>query len=297
MEFKKSKKLSYCYLTAVYLLALAVAVLCYRLMPTNIALLKVLAADVCATVIVYIGSLIINNSSVYDPYWSIQPIVIVIGLAISFGANSVLKVFALIAVLLWGIRLTANWGYTFKNLTKEDWRYKTFREKTGDYYPFVDLFGIHLFPTLVVYMCMMPVIFLFSNYVVINAGSIIFYVIALGAVALQTISDIELHSFKKRGEKGIYREGLWKYIRHPNYLGEIVFWWAMMLATFCGAPKTAYMFIGVIALTLMFVFYSVPVADLRQARKKGFEEYKKETDALLPIKFIQSKIKEASKDE
>ncbi|MBE5753888.1 MAG: DUF1295 domain-containing protein [Clostridiales bacterium] len=297
MEFKKSKKLSYCYLAAVYILALAVAVLCYNFMPTNIVLLKVLAADVCATSVVYLGSLIINNSSVYDPYWSVQPIVIVVGLAIENGLNSVLKVFALIVVILWGIRLTANWAYTFKNLTKEDWRYKMFREKTGDYYPFVDLFGIHLFPTFVVYACMMPVIYVFTKPASVNAGSIIFYVIAFGAVVLQTISDTELHSFKKRGERGIIKEGAWKYIRHPNYLGEIVFWWAIMFATFCAKPSTAYMFIGAIALTLMFVFFSAPVADLRQSRKKGFEEYKEKTDALIPIKLIANKFKAAAKDE
>lgn len=297
MEFKKSKKLSYCYLAAVYLLATVVAVLCYTLMPTNIVLLKVLAADVCATGVVYLGSIIINNSSVYDPYWSVQPIIIVVGLAIENGLNSALKVFALIAVVLWGVRLTANWAYTFKNLTKEDWRYKMFREKTGDYYPFVDLFGIHLFPTFVVYACMMPVIYVFAKPASVNVGSIIFYVIALGAVALQTVSDIELHSFKKRGEKGILKDSVWKYIRHPNYLGEILFWWAIMLATFCAKPSTAYMFIGAIALTLMFVFFSAPVADLRQSRKKGFEEYKNQTDALIPIKFIKNTFKAAAKDE
>ena len=36
--------------------------------------------------------------------------------------------------------------------------------------------------------------------------------------------------------------------------------------------------------TLLFIFVSIPMADERQSRKAGFEEYKKETRMLLPIR-------------
>ena len=38
--------------------------------------LSLLLADVVATIIVFIFSLIFKNASVYDPYWSVQPPVI-----------------------------------------------------------------------------------------------------------------------------------------------------------------------------------------------------------------------------
>ena len=33
-----------------------------------------------------------------------------------------------IVILLWSLRLTLNWALSFKNLTKQDWRYAMFKE-------------------------------------------------------------------------------------------------------------------------------------------------------------------------
>ena len=51
----------------------------------------------------------------YDAYWSVQPLVIVLGFFI-VNKITVFSVLALIAVFVWGIRLTINWIYTFDNL-------------------------------------------------------------------------------------------------------------------------------------------------------------------------------------
>ena len=42
-----------------------------------------------------------------------------------------------------------------------------------------------------------------------------------------------------------------------------------------------YLLVGALLNTLMFLFISIPMADKRQARKPGFEEYKKETRLLF----------------
>ena len=73
---------------------------------------RLLLADIFATVIVFIFSLIFANASVYDPYWSVQPPVILGVVLIKCGASLFgWSVFA--AVLLWGLRLTANWVFSF----------------------------------------------------------------------------------------------------------------------------------------------------------------------------------------
>ena len=78
--------------------------------------INLLIADVIATVIIYIISLIFNNASIYDPYWSVFPLVLVIMLLLTSELNAV-RILMAIAVIGWGIRLTLNWAYTFKNLT------------------------------------------------------------------------------------------------------------------------------------------------------------------------------------
>ena len=44
--------------------------------------LKILIWHLYATLFIYIGSVILNNSSLYDPFWSVAPVPIVIYLAI-----------------------------------------------------------------------------------------------------------------------------------------------------------------------------------------------------------------------
>ena len=54
--------------------------------------------------------------------------------------------------------ITLNWAYTFSNLTKQDWRYTKYKNEIGKLYQIVNLFGIHMMPTLLVFLATIPVI-------------------------------------------------------------------------------------------------------------------------------------------
>ena len=84
--------------------------------------------------------------------------------------------------------------------------------------------------------------------------------------------------------RGFIRSGLWKYSRHPNYLGEILRWWGIALSVICADPKAWYLVFGAILNTVLFLVVSIPMADGRQSKKDGFAEYKSQTRILLPIK-------------
>ena len=156
MKADLTRKQSYIIIGVVYLLTAALGVAVYILTrPLGAFWIRLLLADVSATVLTFIFSLIFKNASVYDPYWSVQPIVILVGLAVG-QRLSLIKLVLLLTVLLWGIRLTANWAYTFKSMKHEDWRYRMLHEKTGKAYPVINFVGIHMVPTLVVYLCTLP---------------------------------------------------------------------------------------------------------------------------------------------
>ena len=48
---------------------------------------------------------------------------------------------------------------------------------------------------------------------------------------LELVSDLNMIRFKKirKSKEEIINVGLWKYSRHPNYLGEIIFWYGVAL--------------------------------------------------------------------
>ena len=281
-KLKESRGASFVAIALIYILAGAVGILVYRSLDVD-WWLSLLIADVVATVVTFVFSLIFGNASVYDPYWSVQPPVILI--AFAFGKRINLFGFLLIlAVLFWAIRLTANWAYTFASLTHQDWRYTMLKEKTGVFYPLINLIGIHMVPTLVVYGCILPAVYAVREGLSANFPSVLFLCISLGAAVMQGIADVQMHKFRKNRDGAFIRNGLWKYSRHPNYLGEILMWWGVGLSVVCAAPEAWYFAFGALANTLLFLFVSIPLADGRQSKKESFDEYKNQTRMLLPIK-------------
>ncbi len=282
MSIKKSRPASFIVITVVYILAAAAGITLYIHLPFSFWL-NLLIADIAATVFTFIFSLIFKNASVYDPYWSVQPAVILACFALT-APMTLTRFLIVVAVFFWAIRLTANWAYTFGGLLHQDWRYTMLSEKTGAFYPLINFIGIHMVPTLVVYLCTLPAVFLFVYDTKWNAGSIIFFVLSILAALMQGIADVQMQKYRKEKSSPFIRMGLWKYSRHPNYLGEILMWWGVGLSCISVMPERWYLLAGAFANTLLFTFVSIPMAEKRQSKKEGFDIYKKETRILLPIK-------------
>ncbi len=281
-KIKENRALSFIIISAIYGAAIGAGLAIYRLMPYAFWL-NLLIADVAATVLVFIASVCLGNASVYDPYWSVQPAVILIAYAAAEGLNPA-RWLMLIAVCFWAVRLTANWTYTFKGLNHQDWRYTMLKEKTGVFYPLINFIGIHMVPTLVVYGCILPAVFIFQYQAQWNLASILCIALSIGAALLQMISDLQMQRYRRDRKTPFIRSGLWKYSRHPNYLGEILMWWGIGLAALAVLPQFWFLPAGALANTLLFICVSLPMAERRQGKKEGFAEYKTATRLLLPIK-------------
>ncbi|MBQ9481478.1 MAG: DUF1295 domain-containing protein [Clostridia bacterium] len=280
MNYRENRGLGFVIISVIYLLAAAAGVVSYILLPFN-RTINLLIADVTATVVTFVFSVIFGNASVYDPYWSVQPIVILVAF-FTVSEVSLSGILIGVAVTYWGVRLTANWAYTFRGLNCQDWRYTMLKERTGKFYPVVNFLGIHLFPTLVVYLCVLPVVEVLTGAPQANVWSFAGFAISVCAVTLQLTADIQMHKYRKNRTGNFIRTGLWKYSRHPNYLGEILMWWGVAVSAVFTVGGW-YLIAGALVNTLMFLFVSIPMADKRQAKKDGFEEYKRQTRMLLPI--------------
>ncbi len=279
---KQNRMASFVVVAIVYIIATVIGVVTYNALD-QAWWISLLIADVVATIVTFLFSLIFENASVYDPYWSVQPPVILIAFAIGRELTS-LGVILLVVVSFWAVRLTANWAYTFANLNHQDWRYTMLKEKTGVFYPIVNFVGIHMVPTLVVYGCILPAVYAVIYHVPANVASIVFLGVSLGSAIFQGVSDMQMHEFRKNRDGAFIRNGLWKHARHPNYLGEIMMWWGVGLAVVCADIRAWYLLVGALANTVLFFAVSIPMADKRQSKKEGFAEYKKQTRMLLPIK-------------
>lgn len=277
-QLKSNRICSFLIILIIYALAIWLGIMIYQRLPYAYWL-NLLLADIAATVFVFLFSLLFHNASVYDPYWSVQPIAILIAFALKQSLTPI-GILILIAVWIWGIRLTANWAYTFHSLNHQDWRYTMLQERTGAGYPIINFIGIHLVPTLIVYACTLPAVVVFVDGAELHWQSLPFILLSFCAVALQGTADWQMHQFRKSHSEGFMRNGLWKKSRHPNYLGEILMWWGIGLASVMALGGKWFLLCGALVNTLLFLFVSIPLADQHQARKPGFDAYKEETHAL-----------------
>lgn len=283
---KKSKGLGLLILFLIYGIAVSAGIGMFVLLESNGVnnlLLDILIADVTATVIVWLFGVIFQTASTYDPYWSVQTIIIYILLLVKFNNWNVGTILFLIPVAIYTIRLTGNFIYTFDSLSYVDWRYRMLKERSGNFYQFVNLFGICMFPTLVVYTASIPM-FLFAVNGNFDYFQIIGLVIMLGAIVLEFISDYQMHYFRKhrKDRNEIINVGLWKYSRHPNYLGEISFWFGLFLFYFVFNLGGWYWISGAIINLLMFLFISIPMEEKHMMEyKPNLKEYIDSVSMLL----------------
>ena len=260
--------------------------LSYLLLPESITdtWSKIVVWHIFATIFIYIGSLILNNSSLYDPFWSIAPVPIVVYLTLSFKNTIELIVLVSLPIFFWAIRLTRNWLITWQGFNHEDFRYIDLKNTNRVQAEINNFFGIHLVPTMLVNIGLYPLIYITTNEIETNIFLYLASIFTIVAVILETVSDEQMREFKSNDEnKGkTMKYKLWKYSRHPNYLGEVLFWYGIY---FMGLSSGLASYWTILCPTLMlalFIFVSCPMMDKRSLNNRvDYKEYMDKTSQLL----------------
>jgi steroid 5-alpha reductase family enzyme len=289
-EISVSRGRSLALVAASYAMALAAGWITILFAPIEDPILLTLAADVVATLVIFGWSMAYDNSSFYDAYWSVIPIAIILYWIQIAAPDALATRMSLLffVVFAWGYRLTFNWARGWTGLDHEDWRYVDFRERFPGFYWPISFGGFHFFPTLIVYAGLVaawPVFAPDSRPI----GWIDGLALATGIVGitLEWLADRQLRAFvmgpKEPGET--LRAGLWRYSRHPNYLGEMLIWWSLYFFGLAANPSWAKWAIAApLAMTGMFLFVSIPLLEKRSlARRPGYQQVIDETSMLIPL--------------
>lgn len=255
----------------IYLLALAAAYLTLKYIPISNMLWKTAVADVVATVVVFIFSMIYKNSSIYDPYWSAAPIFIVFYWLFQVGETNFLFKAVWALIILWGVRLTWNWILRWDGMKDEDWRYRMIKKKTGKAYWLASFLSIHLLPTVFVFAGLVPVYYTFqADISLFNSWvALIPFMFTLSAIMLEKTADDELRSHIESGKGRQYRiqTPVWTLLKYPNYIGEIGFWWGLYLFALAVDKTLWWTIFGPLSITFLFMFISIPMMKKRNAGK------------------------------
>ncbi|MGO4254907.1 DUF1295 domain-containing protein [Marmoricola sp. RAF53] len=232
-----------------------------------------LIADLLATLVIFGFSRAYRNSSFYDAYWSVVPPLFAVYWWTEAGpdADQARIWLVLVVVWFWAVRLTANWVYAFPGLHHEDWRYPLLRERAGKAEALVDLMGIHVVPTLQVFLGMLPL------YVAVTGLTrdlgwldLVAFAVGVGAVVLEWAADVQMYRFAATKQPGQAMDrGLWGWSRHPNYLGELTFWVSLALFGLSASPDDWWwIFVGTAAMLAMFLGASIPMMEQRSLERR-----------------------------
>lgn len=272
--------------TVVYVIALFVAGL-VLIISTAEPLWRALWADLAATLVVFGASRWHRNSSFYDAFWSVIPPVLMLWwMVVGSSASTIREMLVLALLLFWATRLTCHWAYYWPGLHHEDWRYGMLREQAGRNAFAVDLMGVHVFPTIQVFLGMLPV---YAVTVIgdqpLNVIDGLAALVMFAAITLQMTADVQLHAFAAQAKPGDTLEtGLWSRSRHPNYLGEIGMWVGLALFGLAAYPRGAgWVGLGALAMILMFRYASIPMMEKRSlARRPEYADTMARIPMLLP---------------
>lgn len=270
---------------AAYVVAGAAAWAALRWGPTSHPFWSVALADVVATVVIFGFSRALVNSSFYDAYWSVAPICIAAYWTVT-SDPSPRAWWVTTLVTAWGIRLTYNWASHWRGLEHEDWRYVDLRRQTGAAYWAVSFAGIHMFPTVMVLACCGSLYVAVTHPAPANLLDGVAAIVTVGAIVIETLADRQLHRFTRSGPapETFMASGLWRWSRHPNYFGEVSFWWGLWLFGLAADPSRWWTVIGPLALTAMFLFISIPMIEKRMLAKRPlYAAHQKRTSRLVPL--------------
>jgi steroid 5-alpha reductase family enzyme len=249
-----------------------------------------LVADVAATFVIFAFSFAFGNTSFYDAYWSVAPPIIAVFFALAPGSVAVFdrQLLVIALVLLWAVRLTWNWARGFEGLHHEDWRYVDLRAKAGRVgYWFVSFLGLHLMPTLLVFLGLLPLwLALHDGMNRLNGLDLVAALVTLTGIALEFFADNTLRRFRlaKPPPDAILEHGLWAWSRNPNYLGEMLFWLGLALFSLAASGFVWWAWLGAAAMVALFLGSSIPMKEARMlARRPAYAERQRRVSLLIPL--------------
>jgi steroid 5-alpha reductase family enzyme len=279
--------------------------------PAFISLLNQWLIIMASTVLIcFIVSEITGNYSQFDKLWSLIPAVYG---WVTFSAVPAPRILLMaVLVTLWGLRLSYNFarkgGYNIIPWRGvEDYRWKVMRNQPllrGRLrFALFNFFFISLYQNVLVLLFSSPLL-LASLYPdkELNAVDFIGGFLMMGFLVLETIADNQLFRFhmeKKRGpadsnrynksvEKGFFSEGLWKYMRHPNFTAEQSIWISFYLFGAAASGRWINVTLaGPVLLVLLFIGSTRLTENISSSKYPGYSDYKKRTPVFIPrlLKF------------
>lgn len=260
---------------------------------------------IAVILVTFLVSEITLNYSQVDKLWSLLPVAYGWITAAAFPSPRIYIMAVLVTV--WGLRLTYNFSRKggYNNIPwrgEEDYRWAVMRNKPA----LKGRFRFGLFNLLFISLYQNIVIFLFSSPLLLaslhtdkplTAIDLIAAMLMLTFIITESIADNQLFRFHQEKKnvskeekrytkslaKGFMTEGLWKYVRHPNFTSEQAIWICFYL--FGAAASGNWLnitILGPVMLILIFMGSSRLTENISSGKYSEYNVYQESVPRFIP---------------
>ena len=204
------------------------------------------------------------------------------------GELDALKLIACLLLVGYGLRLG---GYLlYRELKSAAYNAKMKGEISDGSHMTVPLkIALWLSCVLLYLMMTAPIVYRFANGVPGDACLAVGLFIMLCGIVLEAVSDLQKSAAKKINPRRFCDAGLFKLVRCPNYLGELVIWTGVFISGFTALISAGQWIVSILGyLGIVYIMFSgARRLELRQDRTYGadpeYQAYVKSTPILLPF--------------
>ncbi|NLD64725.1 MAG: DUF1295 domain-containing protein [Bacteroidales bacterium] len=259
-------------------------------------------------IICFIVSELTRNYSQVDKLWSLLPPAYSWMTVAAFPTAR--TVIMALLVTLWGLRLSYNFyrkgGYSIIPWQgEEDYRWKILRESNA----LRGRLRFGLFNLLFISLYQNIIILLFTTPILMTAlhpgkpftiTDIAAAILMLAFIITETVADNQQFRFQtmKRSEqsdaemfrdslkRGFLREGLWKFVRHPNFASEQAVWISFYLFSVAVSGRWInFTLLGPVLLVILFIGSSIMTEQISSSKYPEYSTYQKEVPKFIPRIF------------
>ena len=256
----------------------------------------------------FLVSEITRNYSQVDKLWSLMPVIYSF---LTLAAFPSVRIFIMsILVSLWGARLSFNFyrkgGYNIIPwMGEEDYRWEIIRQRPelkGRFrFGLFNFIFISYYQHFLILLFCTPLLMVAKNRNTgLNLMDIIASLLMLLFIVLEAVSDNQMYRFQKKKKQselsddifsrslknGFLAEGLWHYVRHPNFISEQAVWISFYLFGIAASGKWLnWTLTGSFLLVLLFLGSTALTERISSTKYPGYADYKKEVPKYFPKIF------------
>ena len=230
-------------------------------------------------------SLALNDAGVVDAWWGPGFGAAALTVWWVAGAPDDGRALLLLAlILIWSLRLGFVMVRRWFRHAGEERRYRMIRRGWGAAFWWKSLFIVFILQGVLQWLVALgPISGIIADPAPLGALAMIGGIVAAAGLALETIADAQLDAFKRTApEDALMTSGLRAYVRHPNYSGEILFWWGVWLIAAPVAPVWAVLSPLLLTVLLAKVSGAPILAETLGKSRDGFAGYAARTPAFIP---------------